>query len=291
MSSSFLNKILLNRAFVCGSLSALILSYSALASARNVSSLPFHESFDQDNYSDIVWVTQGATHRWEPNGWSGGAARFTPPNSEGYSGLGPITGFNNIGSFRRYNIRFLIKHGSAYHDGAGGNKLLISERVDASSGAKVGIRPMIFGKEPEGGAWRTWRPCHGTWCTPEVDQANEPFRLGPNDRNNEWISVEMETDIDQRVIRIYIHTADGAISGLYATNPFIDSGDSGAGVFGVIDILGGYFSRDIRGGDPNNFFIIDELVVDSRYIGPPAGFVGSTQTGSQAAPNPPGSIQ
>jgi len=259
------------------------LAFSSVAfGARSVSQLPVRVNFDNNNYGDVVKLSAGATHVWDSSGgWSGGAAKFTPPNqNEGYSGIGSFTGLDsNIGNIRHINVRFLIKHGPTFHNFAANNKLVIINRT-------VGLRPMIISKSYYN--WRTYRPCHNTWCVPGVT-ADEELKIGPDpgSRINEWISVELETDLDRQVINLYIYTADGQISGLYQVNPFVDPNDSGEGIFSYLDIVGGYFGSNFVGSDPGNYFLIDELVIDDQYIGPPSGFVGS----ATAPPAPPANIQ
>ena len=59
----------------------------------------------------------------------------------------------------------------------------------------------------------------------------------------------------------------------------VDTGPGG--VWSYVDIIGGYMAPNDR-ADPNNYFMIDELVIDSRRIGPPAGF--SNAAARPAAP-------
>lgn len=276
-----LQSISLSFAFIFG------LAFSSMSyGERVVTDFPFRADFDRNDYNDMVKLTQGATHTWDPNGgWSGGAAKFTPPTlNEGYCGLGQFSGIDrNVGNVRRLNVRFLIKHGPTFHTYAATNKLVIMNRAAGT------LRPMIISKNHQVVRdWRTYRPCHGTWCVPPVTD-NEGLKIGPDpgSRKNEWISVELEADLDRRVINLYIYTADGEVSGLYTVNPFIDDNDSGAGFFERIDVLGGYFGKDYGRADAGNYFMIDELEIDSQYIGPPQGFVGSVV----APPSYPGNIQ
>ncbi|MCW8934263.1 MAG: hypothetical protein OQK98_06025 [Gammaproteobacteria bacterium] len=247
---------------------------------RGITSLPHYENFNQNDYGDIVWVSQGATHNWISNeGFEGsGVARFTPPinnGGEGYSGLGQFTGLHNLNTTgpRQLNVRILIKHGPTYHNFSRTNKLMIFNRDNAQT------RPMIMNRLYSNYDWRTLRACHGTWCQPNDALASDDFKIGSTSSNDlqsrfdEWVSVELEANLDQGVINLYIYTADGQVGGLYSTNPFIDANDPRTGVFSFVDIIGGYFNAHNRPADDGAWFLIDELVIDDNYIGPPASFV------------------
>lgn len=247
---------------------------------RGISSLPHYVNFNQNNYGDIIWVSQGATHSWSATeGYEGsGAAKFTPPinnNGEGYSGLGQFTGLQSLNTtgLRQLNVRILIKHGPTYHDFSSTNKLMIFNRNNGQT------RPMIMNRLYSNYDWRTLRACHGTWCQPNSALANDELRIGSTSSNdsevrfNEWMSVELEANLDQGVINLYIYTADGEVRGLYSTNPFIDPNDPKTGVFSAVDIIGGYFNAHNRPADAGAWFLIDELVIDDNYIGPPSNFV------------------
>jgi hypothetical protein len=93
------------------------------------------------------------------------------------------------------------------------------------------------------------------------------LRVGdPPYRQEEWISVELEQNTTTGVINLYVFTQDGTLSGLYTTQN-METG----GTWSFVDIIGGYFGS---GGTNNigNYFIIDELAIDNKYIGPPVGF-------------------
>jgi len=51
----------------------------------------------------------------------------------------------------------------------------------------------------------------------------------------------------------------------------------------MIDIIGGYMHSGSLRQDPENYFMIDELRVDSRRIGPPAGFSGAPRPSAPTA--------
>lgn len=231
--------------------------------------LPFFESFDTDAYAeDLVWVSkqQGAGHTWLPQGgWRGGAAKFVPPTGEGYSGLGQFSGLR-AGNYTQLNVRFLIYHGAAYAASSPvQNKLFIFIRTE-------GARPMVITRNYNN--WQTYGACDGTVCWYEGGDywptGAETFRIGPPPyRQEEWIGVELEANTLEGYVRLYLYSRDGKFNGVYVQNDMIDSGPGGIWTF--VDILGGYFHAGCR-ADPDNYFKIDELAIDNRHIGPPAGF-------------------
>ncbi len=240
--------------------------------------LPFSESFDTDAYTeDLVWVSkkQGAAHTWLPDGGRrGGAAKFVPPTGEGYSGLGQFSGLQ-AGNDTQLNVRFLIYYGAAYAANSSvQNKLFIFIRTE-------GARPMVVTRNYDN--WQTYGACDGTVCWYEGNDywptGAETFRIGPPPyRQEEWIGVELEANTVEGYVRLYLYTQDGEFNGVYVQNDMIDSGPGGIWTF--VDILGGYYHAGCR-ADPENYFKIDELVIDNQHIGPPPGF-GLTRVAKRA---------
>jgi hypothetical protein len=263
----------------------LCLAFSSTAVAYiRISSFPYEQNFDDSSYdtnndNTLVWVTQGATHTWlESGGWRGsGAAKFTPPsNNEGYSGLGQI--HFPSGGTNQINVRFMVYYGATWREHAANNKLAIINREEGSGG-----RAMFISRQFENslGYWETIGACDGTVCNYQGGDywpdGTDEYRIGdqPNNREEEWISIELEAFANEGRINIYIHTADGVLSGLYTSQTMARPGSA----WMYIDILGGYMGRAYQ-VHQDNYFIIDNLVIDDSYIGPPQGFVG-------AAPSPP----
>ncbi|MET0535819.1 MAG: hypothetical protein ABW171_16505 [Steroidobacter sp.] len=277
------------RAFVLACMFAGGMSIATTASAaRTVRSLPFTENFNSNNYSDLVWITQGATHTWMSSaGFNGsGAAKFTGPNAEGYAALGQFI-FGLTSTPAQLNARFLIWHGRLWHELGAGGKLVIFNR----SGNRG--RPMVIATDFTSGNWESWGACDGTVCRFEGGDywpnGQERLKLGNQTlgggrRSNEWISVEFDANTSSGMIRLYIDTQDGQMSGLYIERPMDDSGPGGT--WSMIDIIGGYMNWGNVRADPENYFMIDELVIDDSRIGPPAGF----RSGTTVRPNPPSSL-
>jgi len=262
---------------------------TSASAARTVRALPFTESFDTNNYSDLVWTTMGATHTWMPTaGYNGrGAAKFTGPNSEGYSAVGQFD-FRGLSTIpEQINIRALVYQGRMWHELGAGGKLMILNR-EGNRG-----RPMVIATDYQEGNWESWAPCDGTVCRFEGGEGwpngTERLRLGNNTqgngkRSNEWISVELEANTRTGMIKLYIDTQDGALSGLYVQRYMDDTGPGGT--WSYVDLIGGYMNWGNVRSDPENYFMLDEIVIDDSYIGPPTGFRGGTTT----RPNPPTSL-
>jgi hypothetical protein len=267
------------RTSVLRQLCALIFGLGAIADAsaeRILNTLPHTELFDSSAYtSDILWFTEGATHTYMSGaGWRGGAAKFTPPvTNQGYSGLGQfhLSGLQQIPA--QLNVRFLIYHGNTWNLHGPGNKLIIMNRSGNDG------RPMIITRhwnEMTSDRWETWGACDGTVCRYEggdfFPDGSDRLRIGdpPGAREHEWVSVEFEANTVTGMIRLYVDTQDGDLQGLYIERPMDDTG--AGGIWSYIDIIGGYMDFTTTPG-PENYFMIDELVIASNYIGPPEGFL------------------
>jgi hypothetical protein len=254
-------------------------------SSVSVPNTRYEQKFEVDNYQDILRVytgndpsnTMGCVHQWVSNdGWQGsGAAKFYPPTEgQAYCGFGQFLDFNNGNGTEQINVRFLIYHGSEYYQRPKENKLLILNRGELRQ------RPMIGENWYEDGSWnsifRAYAPCDNTTCVFDGGQSwpesNERFTIGPKPehRSEEWVSVELEANVTTGIIRLYIDTQDGALSGLYKEMTFQES-PLGEPLFTFIDMIGGYFNFGSP-SNPDNYQIFDELVIDDSYIGPPAGF-------------------
>ncbi len=273
-----------------------------------VGSSRFTENFDANNYQDLVWVTNngvpnGAIHEWVSNGgWNGtGAAKFYPPTvSQSYCALGQLTNINGSAGTEQLNVRFLIYHGSEWNRVRDKTKTIVMNR------AEHWPRPMVAewaedAAVPRGE--RTYFPADNTVGifengTPWPD-GTESFLIGdqPGARLEEWISVEMEANVRTGLIRLYITTQDGEHTGLFleknmeeVPNPDKVPGVTspigpGTPLLHYIDVIGGYFN-DGAPHNANTYFMIDELVIDDSYIGPPAGFVGGTNPTPTPEPEP-----
>lgn len=259
--------------WLAAGLAALLGANYSQAEVR-VTSLPYVQRFDSNDYAAALWLTGGARHEWVPNGgWNGtGAAKIFPPTTEqSYGGLGQF--ILGLGSNvpEQINVRWLMYHGSTWRENASGEKLIILNRNGN------GGRPMIILRESSSGGqtWETLGACDGTVCRYDAGDfwpdGSDRLKIGnrPVAREEEWICIEFEANTRTGMIRLYVDTLDGRLSGLYIQRPMDDSGPGGT--WSHVDIIGGYFNGASR-ADPNNYFMIDELQISNSRIGPPAGF-------------------
>jgi hypothetical protein len=270
------------------SVSAAAIFFSTVASAERIlRSLPHVESFDANNYSDLLWLSRGATQTWMPTaGWNGrGAAKFTPPDIEGYCGVGQfiLSGIPLEQRPEQLNVRWLLYHGATWREHGPGGKLIIMNR-EGNRG-----RPMIIYRDwtnAQGDTWETIGPCDGTVCRyyggDYWPDGRDTLRMGnrPLYREEEWISMELEANTRTGIIRLYIDTQDGQLSGLYVEQPMVDTGPGG--IWSYVDIIGGYMWAAEQ-QHPDNYFMLDEVVISSQRVGPPPGFVNTSAT----RPSPP----
>ena len=83
--------------------------------------------------------------------------------------------------------------------------------------------------------------------------------------------MELEANTRTGMIRLYVDTQDGDLSGLYIERYMDDTGPGGTWSFGGV---GGYMRAAVR-ADPNNYFLLDEIVVSNSRVGPPSGFTSA----------------
>ena len=263
---------------------SLMLSVPAY-SARNIS-LPFTENFDSSSYTvDLLFLTNGATHTYlESGGWSGGAAKFTPPTSAGgYSGLG---GFMEL-SGKVIHVRVLVKIGSTYlstvhADGYGRqNKwtIVVRDNEGDRGMAMLEYAAPDDGDYPGMPDYYTFGCCEDNSCTYEGDpEQSFPYGLDSfksTDYEGEWICIEYQYNLTAETSTAYIWTQDGVFNGEYHSYNYENGG---AGDWDYIQIIGGYFNGYHSNQDSNTYIMFDELKIDTQYIGPPSGFGNNDST-------------
>jgi hypothetical protein len=264
-------------AFALAATASLLVAGTANAEVR-IASLPYTQNFDANNYTNLLWLSGGGRHEWvATGGWNGsGAARFYPPTSEqSYTGLGQfLLGLSSVPE--QLNVRWLMYHGSTWRENANGEKLIIMNRNGN------GGRPMIILREATSGGttFETLGACDGTVCRYDAGDfwpdGTDRLKIGnrPVAREGEWICIEFEANTRTGMIRLYIDTQDGALSGLYIQRPMDDTGPGGT--WSHVDVIGGYFNG-ASVADPNNYFMVDEVQIAGSRIGPPAGFNNVTR--------------
>lgn len=268
----------------------MVLGLSAMdVMADRSIALPHEEHFNSKTWlADLPWATQGGTVTWVENGgWRGsGAAKITPPTAgQGYSGIGSFIGF---GQQKRLNVRFLVWFGATFPEKSPGGKWIIMNRT---AGRAQGVyRPMLFdngnraNRHPTGQLQRWWYPCLQTLCTmhSKNDRFDQPFFVSSTKRIEEWVSFEFEADLEKSKINLYIHTQDGKVRGLYASHDMRQQEPGRPEDYPIIMIQGlGFFwnradeNAPVAERDDNTHIKIDEVRIDTSYIGPPVDFVST----------------
>jgi len=251
-----------------------------------VITLPYEEKFnsgDYDTEDSLVWLTKQATHTYvSDGGWSGGAAKFTPPKTEGgYSGLGSFTGLSE----KILHVRILVKMGTTYTSTAvaspsgygSQNKWSLVHRDNGGSRAMTMLEFAAPDDEyyPGMADYYTFGACDNNACTFEGDsEQNFPYGLDTfqtPDYEGEWICVEVKYNLTNQTSTIYIWTQDEVFAGEYVTGTY----SSGEGNWSYVEIIGGYFNGYHPTQDANTYIMYDELKIDTSYIGPPSGFTDS----------------
>lgn len=249
-------------------------------SGANVS-LPHTENFDGAGWDAANYLTSdecGGTARRTATGcYSGDCLKVIPPTSActggGINGGAVGMGWYTYSGSRTMHWRFLIKFGSYYAtgqtSGGGGliNKFLLSDSPTRAS--ILGLNCTGSGS----GRYCAWAvldrnevyhfrtPPHRGWIEDSL------FRVSSTSHVNEWIAVEYALNTNTGIGQLYLWTQDGSYNGILIDNVPLDTG---------INMNGFYFSYYNSYGvsNPNNYFLIDDLVISTSYIGPPDGFVG-----------------
>ncbi len=255
----------------------VLLAIQPAFAARNVI-FPFKETFSRNNYGDAVWLANGAgLIHIASGGWRDGAVRIIPPN-RATGGNGTYAG---MGSYYFppspvVHLRFLVKFGPEYirtaRPGIGNmqNKFAIftSESIHTR-----GILSLFQTPEQD----YSLGVCENSRCRYECGQGSSPSAgdWWPNGRDafllsrhlNEWIAIEYAVNLRTGRTSLYIWTINGHLNGLYKEY-YITRG----GTLNVLQILGGYYNG-YHIPNAGSYVMFDEIALDSKYIGPPPGFV------------------
>lgn len=240
---------------------------SLAVDARNGTPTPYHE-----------YVSDG--------GWgSGGAAKFYGSTSGGgvYRGFVP----SYSGSPSQINIRYLMKWNSAWSGTAsgygGGASNLKGNIFDIGStriwtqekdmNSSLGAAPAPYFQLAQSYNNTLYR-IHGG-----VLDSGTDYTVAGSDANSskwgdlaflfgqwvdEWVCFEYELASSGRC-KYYIWTSDRTFDG-----PYMEATGISSGTIAITGISGMYFHDS--GAASGSYIMIDELVIASGYIGPPAGF-------------------
>ena len=252
-------------------------------SAYNIN-LPYEEDFSDTGYLSYSRSQAECSLVHEPTGgWNGqGALKIFPPGSpQTYCGLSSLDGFNP----RQLNARVLVYFGPEFASRSNReDKFIIFNRDDdvASNRAMTVIDNNEGGSD---GPWISFATCQNALCHWYPYQpgdaavwnpnSQETFKVGPiTGRQEEWISIEFEADLDGEEVTTFIYTQDGEHAGPHVIREF--NGEDGwadtNGYWRYIDMIGGYWN-DWGSPSAGNYMKLSHLRIDDQYIGPPTGFL------------------
>lgn len=237
---------------------------------------------------EVFW-DQGA-------GWnSQNALRVRPPdgslgNYQGYAGLGEHS-FHSIRT-KQLNIRYLVRYNSNWAQYAQRNKWEVAIKYDYSNqsspirleGCERGIAEGR--SDPLDGAFKNFvmqqGVCTRAWEVPNLNGWN----FGSLIRENEWISIENEFNLETGWYRTYISTQDGVFNHSLHSEINIGMGAYGAPAedvpnpnwWGSIDCSAGCFwdwptDLGIVPRPVDTYIWYSHFVMSNTTIGPPAGFI------------------
>ena len=275
---------------------ALLFSPVMAIAGINITSFPYVNHFssqaDVDEATHSGHETCVGTITWESSsGWSGGAYKLrlndlpngtcSPPSkSEDTAGIGAYswTGFPNE---TQINVGALFYFGSNFYQPLDDDDLI--KWMLLSAGGTGYTRPMMALKHYGAGLdFKVWQACwdsNSTGCKDEFGQlyqnggccAPSEYSFQWDDRLEEWIWIEFEV-VTGGNTTVYIYTSDGELSGITAqtntntTSPYITN-------FNEMSYWEG-----ASGTTADTYVMVDELTIDTAYIGPPAGFLGGDTT-------------
>ena len=277
-----------------------------------ITAWPYRDCFRTDPVAGRrtrITANVGADVAWEQGtGWNGqnalrvrapdGSPDLDPPDGfpdrvQGYAGLGEHY-FHAVRT-KRLNIRYLFRYNANWVRYAQGTKWELAIKYDytnpndpvrrqgcdramtmATSDLLIADRKRFVVSQGV---------CSETWSVPNQDG----FNFGPGVRENEWISVENEFDLQTGWYRTYVTTQDGVYNQSLTSEINIGPGAYGAPRedvpnpywWGSIDCTAGCFWgwSDDGGTIPrpaDTYIWFSHFVMSNTRIGPPAGFVQQT---------------
>ena len=274
-----------------------------------ITAWPYRDCFRSNPVGTRTRMTNnvGAEVVWDEGaGWNGqNALRVRPPhiltrdsvgnriNGQGYAGLGEHH-FHAVRT-KRLNIRYLFRYNSNWAQYAQNTKWEIAIKYNYPNSSppqrREGCeRAMAIGVPGSLGVTRKaliveQGVCTQSWNVPNLNG----WYFGPGLRENEWVSVESEFDIDTGLYSTYITTQDGVYNQSLHTQINIAQGQYGAPPeterdpywWGSIDCTAGCFWGwpDDGGSIPrpdDTYIWYSHVVISNTRIGPPAGFIRQT---------------
>ncbi len=244
-----------------------------------------------------VTLNNGGEAAWEEGaGWNGeNALRVRPPDGslgrlQGYAGLGEH--YFHAARTKRLNIRYLFRYNSNWAAHAQGTKWEIAIKYDYTTPSepirREGCeRGMVIGHPDPADASRKVLTVEQGVCTQAWNVPNRNgWYYGAGIRENEWICLESEFDLEAGLYSTYITTQDGVYNQSLHTQIDIGAGEYGAPAeqlpnpnwWGSIDCSTGCFwGWPDDGGTvprPSDTYIwYSHFAMSNSRIGPPSGFV------------------
>ena len=274
-------------------------SWTGSEETTNITAWPYRDCFRTNPVGTRTRMTNnaGAEVAWEQGtGWNGqNALRVRPPDGslgryQGFAGLGEH-GFHAVRT-KRLNIRYLFRYNSNWANYAQNTKWELAIKYDYSNPSvpvrREGCERAITMTTADLLAADRKRfvanqgVCSQMWNVPNQNG----FNFGPGVRENEWISIENEFDLETGWYRTYVTTQDGVFNQSLTSETHIGNGAYGAPPeavpnpywWGSIDCTAGCFWGwpDDGGMVPrpaDTYIWYSHVVMSNTRIGPPAGFV------------------
>ncbi len=267
---------------------------------HKITAWPYRDCFRTDpvvNRRIRLTRNAGAEVVWEQGaGWNGqNALRVRPPDGsmgrhQGYAGLGEQH-FHAVRT-KRLNIRYLFRYNGNLARYAQRNKWEIAIKYDYSNPARPERitscgRGIVEGRaDPSNWQRKDMSMSQGVCTSKENVRNKSGWFYGPKVRENEWICIENEFDLETGWYRTYITTQDGVYNESLHTEINIGSGDYGAPAekvpspywWGSVDCSAGCFwgwpdDMGIVPRPEDTYIWYSHFVMSNQRIGPPAGFV------------------
>jgi len=274
--------------------------WSGSEEVQKVTAWPYRDCFRTDPLAGrrtrLSSGTGGAVSWEQGAGWNGqNALRVRPPDGsqgrlQGYAGLGEQT-FHSVRT-KRLNIRYLFRYNSNWARYAQRHKWEVAIKYDYSNPGrprrlKGCERGVVEGRHDPLNRARENASVQQGVCTRAESVPNlNRWNFGPGVRENEWISIENEFDLETGWYRTYITTQDGAFIDSVHSEINIGRGSYGAPAekvpspywWGSIDCSAGCFWGwpDDHGETPrpvDTYIWYSHFVMHNQHIGPPPGFV------------------
>ncbi len=276
-------------------------TWSGSEENTRITSWPYRDCFRTNPVGTRTRMTNnvGAEVAWEQGtGWNGqNALRVRPPDGsagsgqsgQGYAGLGEHS-FHGVRT-KRLNIRYLFRYNANWAQYAQRNKWDIAIKYDYSNPSAPARREgceraIVEGRVDPISRNENFAPRQGVCNNMDILPNYGNYYWAPGVRENEWIAVEHEFDLETGWYRTYITTQDGVYNQSVHSEVNIAAGTAGAPAeavpnpywWGSIDCSTGCYwdspgDQGIVPRPADTHIWYSHFVMSNTYIGPPAGFI------------------